>query len=485
MTRSSCDPAGPWPGRGVCGLLIDTREQANESPSVRGGRRRGPGLALLQALLMLMCMVGTVHAQASSCRPAERAGLAGAYRTQDNAVISVLPEREEGRYRITYFDSGRSHQLYPAGQAEFQSSDDLNSETPVAYRYRFRGARDAAASRLSVRGPSRPALEARRVPLVEREASIRSGDVVLHGRLTLPPGRGQRFKTVVHVHGSDPLPSVGYEWLPHLLASQGIATLVFDKRGTGCSTGQYVQHFGVLAGDVVAAVDWLARQPDVDATQIGLAGFSQGGWVAPLAATREPRIKFVAVGFGLATSLADEDLEEAPLKLLEQGVSPESVEEFKALNGELHQLARAGFQDWRRFEQALTLAKTRPWFDAAARQASWLGLTVQMGLEKAKEVAPQMFQNFFQPFYEPLPTLEAVGVPMLWLMGGKDIEAPPHRTLQILSRLREKGKPISVVVFPEADHGIQDFVIKDRARVRTQYSEGYFRTLLAWVLKPA
>lgn len=447
-------------------------------------RRRGAGVTFALALGLFLAMVGTAQAQAANCRSAERADVAGAYRTRDNAVLSVLPEHEEGRYRITHFDSGRSHRLYPAGPAAFQSADDLNGETPVAYRYRFQGSKGAAPTRLTVQGPSGQALVARRLPLVEREATIQSGDVVLHGRLTLPPGRGQRFKTVVHVHGSDAVPSVGREWLPHLLASQGVATLVFDKRGTGCSTGQYVQHFGVLAEDVVAVVEWLARQPEVDPTQIGLAGFSQGGWVAPLAALREPRVKFVAVGFGLATSMADEDLEEAPLKLAAQGLSPESVEEFKALNAELHQLARSGFQDWQRFESALALAKTRPWFEAAAQQPSWLGLTVQMGLEKAKTVAPQMFQSFFQPFYEPVPTLEALGVPMLWLMGGRDIEAPPEKTLQILARLRAQGKPITVVVFPNADHGIQDFVVKDRVRVRTQYSAGYFQTLLTWLLKP-
>lgn len=265
-------------------------------------RRRGAGVTFALALGLFLAMVGTAQAQAANCRSAERADVAGAYRTRDNAVLSVLPEHEEGRYRITHFDSGRSHRLYPAGPAAFQSADDLNGETPVAYRYRFQGSKGAAPTRLTVQGPSGQALVARRLPLVEREATIQSGDVVLHGRLTLPPGRGQRFKTVVHVHGSDAVPSVGREWLPHLLASQGVATLVFDKRGTGCSTGQYVQHFGVLAEDVVAVVEWLARQPEVDPTQIGLAGFSQGGWVAPLAALREPRVKFVAVGFGLPIS---------------------------------------------------------------------------------------------------------------------------------------------------------------------------------------
>ena len=302
--------------------------------------------------------------------------------------------------------------------------------------------------------------------------------------MTLPPTGSGRHKAVIFVHGSDPVASAGLEWLPHLLASHGIATLVFDKRGTGCSQGQYLQHFDVLAGDVVAAAQWLRAQPEIDPGQIGLAGFSQGGWVAPLAALKDPSIAFVAVGYGLAMSMADEDRLEAPLKLKAQGVDDASVEEFKALNAALHTLARENFRDWSDFERHLERAKDRPWLALAAQQPSWLGVTMQMGLAQAKTVAPQMFQHFFQPFYDPVPTLERLDIPMLWLMAGQDIEAPPEQTLAVLARLRRQGKPVSVVVFPNADHGMQDFDLRDGKRVRTKYADSYFSTLLQWLQNP-
>jgi pimeloyl-ACP methyl ester carboxylesterase len=183
-------------------------------------------------------------------------------------------------------------------------------------------------------------------------------------------------------------------------------------------------------------------------------------------------------------SMADEDRLEAPLKLKEQGVDEVSIVEFKALNAALHKLARENFQDWGSFEQQVEGAKDRPWFAVASRQQSWLGITMQMGLAKAKTVAPQMFQHFFQPFYDPVPTLEKLDIPMLWLMAGRDIEAPPEPTLEVLARLRRQGKPVSVVVFPNADHGMQDFEVRAGKRVRTKYADQYFSTLLKWLQNP-
>ena len=441
--------------------------------------------ALPAVFFLLLALTATARPQTVDCQAPEADKLSGAYRTAEGAVISILPVGVEGRRRITHFSSGRSHLLFPDGALEFHSAGDFDSPQPIVYRYAFRLGSGGVADSLVITGLASSPVIARRIPLVDRPASFKSGDVELRGRLTLPPKADRSSRAVIFVHGSDPTPSVGYEWLPHLLAANGIATLVFDKRGTGCSKGQYVQHFEVLAGDVVAAVRWLTTQSEIDAGQIGLAGFSQGGWVAPLAALKSPAVKFVAIGYGLAMSVADEDRLEAPLKLREQGVDEASIEEFKALNASLHELARSGFRDWSSFEEHLERVKNRPWFEVASRQQNWLGATLQMGLTKAKDVAPQMFQHFFQPFYDPVPTLEKLNIPMLWLMGGKDIEAPPEPTLKVLTRLRSQGKAVSVVVFPNADHGIQDFEVRDSKRVKTKYADRYFSTLLSWISNPS
>src|SRR5207248_3726314 len=78
------------------------------------------------------------------------------------------------------------------------------------------------------------------------------------------------------------------------LIRHGIAVLGYDKRGVGGSTGDWnTASFDDLAGDVVAAFAYLKARTDIDGSQIGLLGWSQAGWVMPLAAVRASDIAFL------------------------------------------------------------------------------------------------------------------------------------------------------------------------------------------------
>ncbi len=436
----------------------------------------------LLAIGVLACALNApATAQTKPCEVKDAQQLAGAYRLAKGGIVSIRPSGKEGHWRVTRFESGRSHQLHPAGDLQFQSASDWESEHPAVLRYAFGLGKDGLAQSLSITESGKPPETAGKIPLRERTGTFKSGPIDLFGKLTLPATGKPPFKTVVYVHGSDPVASVDREWLPHLLASNGIATLVFDKRGTGCSGGQYLQRFDALSDDVAAAASWLKTQPEVDLARIGLAGFSQGGWVAPLAALKEPSIRFVLIGYGLAMSMADEDRLEAPLKLRQKGLDEAAIAEYQELNAALHQLARDDFRDWREFEEKLDRFKGREWLSVAKGLQTWLGLALQMGVPQAKVVAPQMFESFFQPFYEPVPTLQTLTVPMLWLIAEQDIEAPPEPTIAALRKLRQHGKPFSTLIFPRTDHGMTEFQVRDGQRVRTKYANGYFSTLLKWI----
>lgn len=47
------------------------------------------------------------------------------------------------------------------------------------------------------------------------------------------------------------------------------------------SGAEFTFDFDLLARDVLAAVEVLRAEPDVDARSVDLAGYSQGGWAAP------------------------------------------------------------------------------------------------------------------------------------------------------------------------------------------------------------
>src|SRR5262249_56194043 len=91
-------------------------------------------------------------------------------------------------------------------------------------------------------------------------------------------------------------------------AHLGFATLSYDKRGVGQSTGTYThdvnaQEFEKLAGDALAGVALLRTRPEIDRRRIGFWGISQAGWIIALAAGRSPDVAYSVVGSGPAVSL--------------------------------------------------------------------------------------------------------------------------------------------------------------------------------------
>jgi alpha-beta hydrolase superfamily lysophospholipase len=97
----------------------------------------------------------------------------------------------------------------------------------------------------------------------------------------------------VFVQGSGPARHDSCWFLAERFARAGVAALIYDKRGAGESTGDYrTSSFDDLAADALAGVEMLRDRRDIYRREIGLHGTSQGGWVAPLAASRSKSVSF-------------------------------------------------------------------------------------------------------------------------------------------------------------------------------------------------
>ncbi|MFZ9236063.1 MAG: alpha/beta hydrolase [Algoriphagus sp.] len=140
------------------------------------------------------------------------------------------------------------------------------------------------------------------LPVHTEEISFISQGTRLSGTLYRPQ---VSHVAVVLVHGS------GQESRMHefatLLTASGCSVLTYDKRGVGGSGGIYVGpesgtnnidsiNLHLLAQDAHAAVNLLKqKQPNLP---IGLLGFSQAGWIIPLAAIENPVVKFMVLFSG-------------------------------------------------------------------------------------------------------------------------------------------------------------------------------------------
>lgn len=130
----------------------------------------------------------------------------------------------------------------------------------------------------------------------ERDVSFTSGDLLLEGTLTIPEGTGP-FPAVILCH---PHPLYGGDMdnnvirsLSEALAGASLASLRFNFRGVGGSQGQYGHGRGERE-DAGAAISFVCTLDEVDAAELGLAGYSAGaGFALPVGADDE-RIKALA-----------------------------------------------------------------------------------------------------------------------------------------------------------------------------------------------
>ena len=128
------------------------------------------------------------------------------------------------------------------------------------------------------------------------DLSIPADGAVLAATVSRPDGDPP--PALVAVHGADrgARDWYLYEHLHRVLPPAGIAVVTFDRRGDGASTGEPSRgRFEQQAEDALAVIDHAVREADLDAEKIGLWGISQGGWVAPLAATMSDRVAFLVL----------------------------------------------------------------------------------------------------------------------------------------------------------------------------------------------
>ncbi|MFT6192740.1 MAG: dienelactone hydrolase [Paraglaciecola sp.] len=99
----------------------------------------------------------------------------------------------------------------------------------------------------------------------------------------------EKTPLVIFVHGDGELGRDAYGYYEHIwneLAKKGIASMSWDKKGIGQSTGKWLnQSMENRANEVIAAIDFMKADTRFDFSSIGLIGFSQAGWVMPKVAT--------------------------------------------------------------------------------------------------------------------------------------------------------------------------------------------------------
>lgn len=139
----------------------------------------------------------------------------------------------------------------------------------------------------------------------EHRVEFHNQGVKLAGSLFLPSSDSP-LPAVVFVHGAGRQTREPYREVGEFFASQGIAALIYDKRGTGQSGGVYESHqpYLNLVDDALAAIAFLKQRDEVAQSKIGIWGLSQGAYISAAAGSRTDDIRLIiTVGASVADGM--------------------------------------------------------------------------------------------------------------------------------------------------------------------------------------
>ena len=121
-----------------------------------------------------------------------------------------------------------------------------------------------------------------------------------------------------------------------------------------------------------------------------------------------------------------------------------------------------------------------PWFSYLRGNVT--GLLLAEPESFWREKGPVLFAGIL-PDYDPMPVLETLRTPQLWILGADDIDAPPQETWRRLLNLEREGRPMTAVMLRGAEHGLYTYELDAKGeRVSLGLHPEYFGLMRDFIL---
>jgi uncharacterized protein len=437
---------------------------------------RGRATIGVLASAALAGVVALLAFQTPSVRPADEKVLreyVGVYQWEPNAFLYLQIWNElTGTNQLTAFDeSGDVRTLYPTDADRFVAGPGAAVPTSVESRVDFQRDKTGKITSLTWQRERAGPRVARRAE-IEKHEDVRfsSGDVRLAGTLISPNVPG-KHPAVILVHASGPQNRGSVLPFARFLVHRGMAVLGYDKRGVGASSGDWsMASFDDLAGDVLAAFEYLKTRADIDGGQIGMLGWSQAGWIMPLAAIRARDVAFVISVSGAGVPAAETTLDQAHNEMTARGMRPEVVSQIVALMKLQNRFAETG-QGWDEYaaareKLAVRIGSPPDTFPGTSDHPSW-----------------QVIRRLY--FYDPAPTLRRLRVPTLALFGELDnnILAEKNRAAWETALKAGGHEDYTLRILPNANHLQLEAKVGSNAEMASlqRFVPAYFTTINDWL----
>ena len=384
----------------------------------------------------------------------------GVYRLDDHPVgiDRFISDSGDSTLLFCDYETGLVRPLFRVSPTEFAMGPSFAVRSPVELTVQFQLDSQGAAQGLTVRPAGGAATFATRNPSRDEEVVFHNGDTKLAGTFIAPATPGPH-PAIVLLHGSGPLTRHSFGPWPRFFNSLGMAVLVFDKRGTGASSGVRLDastgapatlssrsYPNDLVDDALAALRFLQGRSDIDREQIGFWGSSEGGMLATQVAARSSDVAFAIDSSGFMGPLWETLLYQAGALAEGRGASASEVAETMAFTRLWMEVARTG----KGYEEFVTRRQAI----IASGRSSFLSYESAnfTSLEQMRWVWNHILA------FSPLPALRQVKVPVLGVWGEADPLTDAPKAARAMREALSKGgnRDVTVKIFPNAGHSLME-----------------------------
>lgn len=401
------------------------------------------------------------------------AGHIGLYEFADRSAVYVGQIIEVPELLSVELANSRIRALHPRGASAFFTGPTAGASAPVQSEIEF------TAKGLTWR-ESGAVREAQRITYRTEDIRFKSNGVELFGTLTFP-NRPPPYAAAVFAHGSGGQ-NRDFFYATPLFVRRGVAVLTFDKRGVGTSTGNWrTASIADLAEDIVAGARFLQGRADIRKDRVGVYGSSEGGWVAPLAASNAPELLSFVIARS-ASGLVDREniIYEIEGDLRANGFGNAEVAAMQALHRQEIAVVRANGAGWSDLRASLARAALQPWFKLARLPAAILE-DIPANKSRIASWLAQEQRNWI----DPAGFWPHVRCPVLVQNGLIDRNVPTTRSFEIIANALARGgnKAVTLNAYPNGDHGLFQSKSGYASDIpNTQgFVPGYLRDLEGWI----
>ena len=376
------------------------------------------------------------------------------------------------------YETGLVRPLLRVSATEFAMGPSFAVQSPVELTVQFQVDGQGAVQGLNIRPTGGSAAFAARVPSRDEEVVFRNGGTELAGTIIAPATPGPH-PAIVLLHGSGPLTRHSFGPWPRFFNALGMSVLVFDKRGTGASTGVRLDastgapstlsarfYPDDLTDDALAALRFLQGRVDVDRNRIGFWGSSEGGMVATQAAARSDQVAFAIDSSGFMGPLWETLLYQAGALAKGRGAPERDIDETMAFTRLWMDVARTGegYEEFLKRRQAVI---------ASGKSAL---LSYESGNFTSLEQMRWVWTHILA--FSPLPALQRVKCPVLGVWGEADPLTDAPKAASAMREALSKGgnRDVTVKIFPDASHSLME------TPSRNGMAPGVFPYLRQWLV---